>query len=159
MAFQIDFYFNNEPMNKIDKSLSNTRFSIEGTLRDGCSIVDPEILIEYANPIPANYAYIQAFQRYYYIKDIEAYRTYRDEHQAVHNLWKVSMHCDVLKTFAEGILGSPCIVAKTGGDDFNLYLPDPNLKRQQNDLHGLVNFPKGFDMSADAVRFYLTFFG
>lgn len=164
MSFPVKFMYNNEPMNMINKTPTEV-FSVTGTLRDESSIVDPEIIIEHENPVGgglqqgANYAYIGIWNRFYYIKDIVAFRSYEDENRVLHNLWKVSMHCDVLKTFAEGILGSPCIVAKTGGDDFNLYLPDPNLKRQQNDLHGLVNFPKGFDMSADAVRFYLTFFG
>ena len=156
MSFPIYFKYNNEPMNKINKNVDTTLFTLTGTLRDGCSIVDPELIVEYDNPITANYAYIPVFRRYYYINDIEAFRSYT-ENNVTHNLWILKMHCDVLKTFAEGILGSPCIVAKTGGDDFNLYLPDPNFKRQQNDLHGIEVFPNGFDTNDS--RFYLTFFG
>lgn len=160
MSFPIEFMYNNEPMNKINKNLVG-KFTLTGTLRDGCSIVDPEILVEVTYPTDitvANYAYIGIWHRYYYIKNIEAYRSATVD-GVQHQIWKVSMHCDVLKTFAEGIMGSPCIVAKTGGDDFNLYLPDPNFKRQQNDLHGLVNFPNGFETDEDNCWFYLTFFG
>lgn len=161
MSFPVYFKYNNEPMNKINKDVSATLYTLTGTLRDGCSVVSPEIMVEYENPLDANYAYIPVFRRYYYINDIQAYRSYRDEHNLLHNLWLCKMHCDVLRTFAEGIMGSPCIVAKTGGDDFNLYLPDPNFKRQQNDLHGLVKFPNGFPetLNSDSVRYYLTFFG
>lgn len=157
MSFPVKFIYNNEPMNKISKSVNNEIMTLEGTLRDESSIVDPVILVECSNPITANYAYIAAFNRYYFIRDISAFRSYKDENEVMHNLWRITMHTDVLKTFAEGILGSPCIVAKTGGNDFNLYLPDPNYKRQQNDRYGFVEFPNGFNY--DNCRFYLTFFG
>lgn len=157
MSFPIRFIYNNEPMNKISKNVNNTIMTLDGTLRDESSIVDPVVMVECASPITANYAYIEAFHRYYYIKNIEAYRSYLDENQNMHNLWRITMHTDVLKTFADGILGSPCIVAKTGGNDFNLYLPDPNYKRQQNDRTGMVVFPGGFD--TDDAKFYVTIFG
>lgn len=157
MSFPVKFIYNNEPMNKISKSVNNEIMTLEGTLREESSIVDPVILVECSNPITANYAYIEAFHRYYFIRDISAFRSYKDENENMHNLWRITMHTDVLKTFAEGILGSPCIVAKTGGNDFNLYLPDPNYKRQQNDRYGFVEFPNGFNY--DNCRFYLTFFG
>lgn len=157
MSFPVKFIYNNEPMNKISKNVNNEIMTLEGTLRDESSIVDPVILVECPSPITANYAYIAAFHRYYFIRDISAFRSYEDENRVMHNLWRITMHTDVLKTFAEGILGSPCIVAKTGGNDFNLYLPDPNYKRQQNDRYGFVEFPNGFNY--DNCRYYLTFFG
>ena len=69
MSFSIVFMYNNEPMNKIGKT-PETKFTLEGTLKEESSIVDPVILIEKDNPIEANYAYIAEFERYYYIKDI-----------------------------------------------------------------------------------------
>lgn len=155
MSFTISFMYNNEPMNKITKS-PISRFSASGTLRDECSIVDPEFIVEHDDPTSANYAYIEAMHRYYYITDITAYRSYT-QGNVTHNLWKIKMHCDVLKTFSEGILGSPCIITKTASGDFNLFLPDPNFKCQQNSLIGLQNFPSGF--SDITPKFYMTFFG
>lgn len=156
MSFPIVFMYNNEPMNKINKT-PDTVYTLNGTLRDECSIVDPEFIVEHDDPIDANYAWIGPLKRFYYIKDITAFRSYEDQNHVMHRLWRVNMHTDVLKTFAEGILGSPCIIAKTAGNDFNLYLPDPNYKRQQNDRYGMVQFPNGFDY--DNCRYYLTFFG
>lgn len=136
MSFAINFMYNNEPMNKITKS-PQTLFTLTGSLRDESSIVDPVILIEYSDPIDANYAYIPEFHRYYYIKDITAVRT---------GLWRISMHTDVLKTFSEGILNSPCIVAKNA-NRFNLYLNDSDYKCQQNDIVMTKDFPSGFDLT------------
>lgn len=123
MSFQIKFMYNNEPMNKISKTPTEL-FTLEGTLRDESSIVDPEILVQHDNPISANYAYIAVFNRYYYINDITSVRT---------GLWRIKMHTDVLKTFSEGILGSPAIIAKSS-DKVNFYLNDADYKCQQNDI-------------------------
>lgn len=136
MSFTIQFMYNNEPMNKITKS-PQSLFSLTGTLRDESSIVDPVILVEHSDPISANYAYIAQFQRYYYIKDITAVRT---------GLWRITMHTDVLKTFSEGILNSPCIVAKNS-NRYNLYLNDSDYKCQQNDIVMTKDFPSGFDLT------------
>lgn len=134
MSFTIQFMYNNEPMNKISKS-PQSLFSLTGTLKDEASIVDPEILVEYASPINANYAYISSFNRYYYISDITSVRT---------GLWRIKMHTDVLKTFSQGILGSPAIIAKSSSS-YNLYLNDPDYKCQQNDVIITKAFPSGLD--------------
>lgn len=146
MSFSIQFMYNNEPMNKISKS-PQSLFSLEGNLRDESSIVDPEILVEYASPIAANYAYIPSFNRYYYISDITSVRT---------NLWRIKMHTDVLKTFSEGILSSPAIFKKSSSS-YNLYINDPDYKCQQNDVIITKEFPSGFNL--EASRFVLTLFG
>lgn len=140
MSFNIVLMDNHDPYNKISKNPTTIR-TVSGTLRDEASIVDPVILIEFEGTLTdCNYAYIEEFSRYYYIRNIDAVRT---------NLWRVSMHCDVLKTFSEGILGSPCIVAKNS-KKFNMYLNDADYKCQQNEWVLTQNFPSGFDY-ANAV--------
>ena len=146
MAFQIQFYYNNEPMNKISKSLDGKlQFTCSGTLRDESSVVDPVILIEYQGsednltPVAANYAYINMFKRYYYIRNWEAVRN---------GLWRCTMHTDVLKTFSEGILGSPCVVAKST-NKFNLFLNDGQYKCYQDEYVSVQKFPHGFNDEQD----------
>ena len=136
MSFTISFMYNNEPMNKIGKS-PEVRFTLTGDLKEESSIVDPVILVEKDSPIAANYAYIAEFNRYYYIKDITSVRQ---------NLWRISMHTDVLKTFSDGILNSPCIVAKSSSR-FNLYLNDSDYKCLQSDIIMTKSFPTGFNLA------------
>ena len=136
MSFNIVFMYNNEPMNKINKTPAE-KFTLTGELKEESSIVDPVILVEKDDPLDANYAYIEAFRRYYYIKDITSVRT---------GLWRVTMHTDVLKTFSEGILNSPCIVAKSSSR-FNLYLNDSDYKCTQCDITMTKSFPQGFDIT------------
>lgn len=145
--FQIQLIYNNEPMNKISKNVDNVINTLEGSLRDESSIVDPVIMIESENPITANYAFIPAFNRYYFIRNIEVVRT---------NLWRLTMHTDVLRTFSEGILGSPCIVAKSS-NRFNMYLNDSNYKCFQNDYVSVQRFPSGFDYGDRC--YVITIFG
>jgi len=136
MSFTISFMYNNEPMNKITKT-PEVRFTLTGDLKEESSIVDPVILVEKDTPISANYAYIAEFNRYYYIKDITSVRQ---------NLWRITMHTDVLKTFSEGILNSPCIVAKSSSR-FNLYLNDSDYKCLQCDIVMTKSFPTGFNLA------------
>lgn len=146
MSFDIVFMNNRDPINKITKNPSEV-FTLSGTLKDQCDITDPTILVEAAKPLNVNYAYIGEFSRYYYIRKITQYRT---------NLWEIEMHCDVLKTFSEGILGSPCIAAKSSSK-FNFYINDDDYKCQQNDIIQSFEFPNGFDLTN--LRFYLMLTG
>lgn len=136
MSFSIQFMYNNEPMNKITKT-PESLFTLNGTLKDESDVSNPVILIERENPIEANYAFIGVFRRYYYIKEITSVRT---------GLWRVSMHCDVLKTFSEGILNSPAIISKSS-KKYNLYLNDQDFKCQQNDIIMTKDFPSGFNIA------------
>lgn len=146
MSFTIDFMYNTDPINKISKTPS-TVYSLTGTLRDECNVTDPVIVIESANPISANYAYISEFSRYYFIRDFKQVRT---------GIWEITMHCDVLKTFSQGILGSPCIVSKNS-DRFNLKINDSDYKCAQNDLIMIQTFPNGFNLNN--ARFILNLLG
>lgn len=134
MSFTIQFMHNNDPKNKINKSPVNL-FSISGELRAESNVTTPVILIESSsNPVSANYAYIADFYRYYFVVEWKAVRT---------GLWEVHLHTDVLKTFSIGILGSPCIVARSS-DRFNLYLNDDRYKAQINTKKITRLFPSGF---------------
>lgn len=159
MSFPIVFMYNNEPMNKISKN-PKEKFSLTGTLRDECSIVDPEILVEWSDQsidlTSANYAYIGIWHRFYYINDITAFRSFTDENHVKHDLWRIKMHCDVLYTFSEGILNSPCVVGKSSSS-FNMYLNDSHYKCKQNDLISVQEFPSGFDLNS--AEFVITLLG
>lgn len=135
MSFAIDLMNNQEELNKITKSPS-TVMTLTGTLRDEADIVDPVILIEYAGTLTnCNYMYISEFNRYYFITKIESVRT---------NLWRVSAHCDVLKTYAQAILGTPAVVARSE-TRYNLRLNDSFFKVYSNPRLQIANFPSKFN--------------
>lgn len=134
MSFTIDFKNNQEELNKISKNPS-TVFSLTGTLRDGTSIVDPEILVEYDGTLTnTNYMYIAEFNRYYFITNIESVRT---------GLWKVYAHCDVLKTYANAILGCTGVISRQE-HNWNLFLNDSAFKVYSNPRIQVAKFPNKF---------------
>lgn len=141
MSFAVEMYTVTDPYNKINKIIPSAVISAAGELKEDCSLMDPVILIA-SDTIPAgvNYAYISEFGRYYFIKNIEAYRT---------GLWSIEMHCDVLKTYSEAILSSPAVVSRSSSN-FNMLLNDDHYYCQENPHIFTKAFPSGFDTSADS---------
>lgn len=134
MSFNIQLMNNQEELNKISKNPS-TVMTLSGALREESSIIDPVIMIEYNGTLTnVNYMYIPEFHRYYFITKIDSVRT---------NLWRVCGHCDVLKTYAQGILGCDCVVARNQ-NKFNLYLNDDYFKVYSNPRVQVLNFPQKF---------------
>lgn len=134
MAFNITFMNNQEELNKITKQPSSV-MTLTGHLREETDIVNPVINIEYDGTLTnVNYMWIPEFHRYYFITKIESVRT---------GLWRVYAHCDVLKTYAEGILGTPCVVARNE-KQYNLMLNDNYFKVYANPRLQVANFPNKF---------------
>ncbi len=134
MSFTIQFCNNQEELNKITKN-PTVVMTLTGSLRNEANIVDPEILVEYDGTlVNTNYMYISELRRYYFITKIEAIRT---------KLWRVTGHCDVLKTYAEGILGTEAVVARSESK-YNLMLNDSMFKVYSNPRLQCANFPNKF---------------
>ena len=135
MAFDIVLMNNQEELNKISKN-PTTVMTLSGTLREETDIVNPAINIEYDGTLTnVNYMYIAEFHRYYFITKVESVRT---------GLWRIYGHCDVLKTYAEAILATPCVVARNEST-FNLMLNDSFFKVYANPRLQVINFPNKFE--------------
>lgn len=135
MSFSITLMNNRDELNKITKS-PITVMTLTGTLREQTDIVDPEINVEYNGTLTnVNYMHIPELHRYYFITKIESVRT---------GLWRIYGHCDVLKTYSEGILGTECVVARSESK-YNLYLNDSAFKVYANPRLQCANFPNKFD--------------
>lgn len=94
---QIVFYNNSSEKNKLDKSLT-IKLTLDGTLKDRTSIIDPVITVELTSfPSNINYMYIPNFSnRYYFINEIIS---------VGNNLWEIHAHVDVLYTYRSRIRG------------------------------------------------------
>lgn len=134
MSFSVVLMNNRQELNRINKSPA-TVMTLTGTLREETDIVDPEINIEYHGTLTnVNYMYIPEFNRYYFITKIESIRT---------NLWRISGHCDVLKTYAQALLGTECVVARSESR-YNMLLNDSMFKVNSNPRIQCLNFPNKF---------------
>ena len=103
-TFDINLYKNSAEPNKVDKTAElSTVGTISGVLRPECSLINPEIIIQYDKPPDFNYCYIANFGRYYYVENIVSMRQ---------NLWRVRLRCDVLMTYKTQILNLTARIAR-----------------------------------------------
>lgn len=131
----INLFQNNSDANVVSKSLT-AKGTVTGTLREGCSIIDPIIKIEgiSGSDIPyLNYLEIVEFGRYYYIRDIVL----------VGKLFEVHCHIDVLETYKDQIKPLPAIIARNS-EQYNLYLQDGLIKEYANPHIQIKQFPGAF---------------
>lgn len=131
----INLFQNNSDANVVSKSLT-AKGTVTGTLREGCSIIDPVIKIEgiSGSDLPyLNYLEIVEFGRYYYIRDIIL----------VGKLFEVHCHIDVLETYKDQIKPLPAIIARNS-EQYNLYLQDGLIKEYANPHIQIKQFPGAF---------------
>lgn len=131
----INLFQNNSDANVVSKSLT-AKGTVTGTLREGCSIIDPVIKIEgiSGSDLPyLNYLEIVEFGRYYYIRDIVL----------VGKLFECHCHIDVLETYKDQIKPLPAIIARNS-EQYNLYLQDGLIKEYANPHIQIKQFPGAF---------------
>lgn len=127
MSFVIKLQENTSPSNKVTKSITDIA-TATGSLREGTNILQPTILVESQLDSDiigrVNYAYIEIWHRYYYVTNITLDIT---------GLWLISMHVDVLMSYADGIKAQNCIVARQERR-YNMYLDDGWFMAYQNPI-------------------------
>ena len=113
---------------KLEKTLSE-EVSLVGALKDGCSITAPSIMLQ-QNPIGYNYAYIPAFNRYYYIKNVTVIRK---------NIFMISLAVDVLMSFKNEIKELSGVVSRlTSGSPY----ADRDVLCSVKETHRRIDFPE-----------------
>lgn len=139
----IVLYKNASDNNTIGKSLSGA-LTLSGALRDESSVISPSFRLTSASNIAQyNYAYIESFGRYYFIKEITVERT---------GVWTLDLECDVLESFKSEILSLEATLLRQE-NEYNLYFTDPEYKIYPNQQVLTRSFPSGF---AETGTFYLT---
>lgn len=132
MAFSVDLYRNNSPVEKIGKSLSDQLTISDVVIKRDTSVLKPVLLVNTSQEIYVyNYMYISEFYRYYFIDDIRSINQ---------NMWEVSAHVDVLETYKTGILANNAVI-KRQQNMFNLYLDDPDFHTYNYDNIQTIKFP------------------
>ena len=127
---------NKSEKNKINKSL-NSGVTLSGNLRNESNVVNPTIIVNTDNPTIYNYAFIPAFNRYYFITDYISIRT---------GIWQLNLKSDVLMSFKDSILASSVLINSTETTGKNNYLSGSNWVsncKSKTDIltfsHGLLN--------------------
>lgn len=131
----IALYSNLSEKNRLDKNITLIS-SLDGSLKEDTSIIDPVIKInaDVSSMANINYLYIAAFNRYYFINDIISINN---------DICEIHAHVDVLSTYKAGIRAQNAIVARQE-KKWNLYLNDGVFRTYQNPYIITKAFPSGF---------------
>lgn len=138
---ELILYTNNDNDKVVTKNLT-TLVTINGTLRENCSIIDPVITVSDSvvnNSIAAscNYAKIAQFGRYYFVNNIVC----------TGKFWEIHMHVDVISSFQTELKALDAVVGRSE-QEYNLYLQDGYFKSYQNPHVEIKQFPAGFTEQA-----------
>lgn len=129
----IYLYQMTQEKNRVTKTVTGGR-EFEGTLRADSDVVNPSILIEApVNTVCGyNYMYIPEFKRYYFINNVNAYRT---------GLSLVTATVDVLMSFSSSILNSNCIITRSSkAGDQEFALPDDRFPVLQSEATHVIGY-------------------
>lgn len=142
---KITFYKNISSDNTINKSLSLVHDVIECVVKQPISIINPIVTIEYNSDINknCNYVYIEDFNRYYYVTDMQPLTGSR---------LQIELKVDVLMSFKTQILSLPCIVDKQQSIvSSNKYKDDGSFVTLNKSYDTIYNFSGGFNNAGTFV--------
>ena len=118
MAINISLYQITDAENVVPKTLGTAVSTHTITLKDGCSIDKPTVSFSGGSAIMAtvNYAYIDAFGRYYFI---------RDRNMTVNGVCELTLESDPLQSFSTQLLAIPATITRTQNERLaDAYLVD-----------------------------------
>lgn len=136
MSVLIDFYTNNSPANKANKSLDLIA-SKSCELKGDVSIQTPTLIVsgDAATFASCNYFAIGAFNRLYFLTSCVSLPG---------GLLEITGDCDVLTSaWALGLAAKEAVIARQE-EDFNLYLNDGTFQAYANDSVVTKEFSAGF---------------
>ena len=118
---------------RIDKKCTLIEDYTTCTVKEDTSVITPTIILDADNTkaIKANYCYIPAYKRFYFIKDKRCLRG---------NLWEFDLACDVLMSFRDDIIEHTVIFKKSEAH-WNLYLNDGSLQVDSRTRIKIKKFP------------------
>lgn len=137
MAFPIFLKKTNNEKNVINKSfVTELTTQVDVTLKNEASITDPIFLIsgDLNNIAQFNYIDCDYFKRNYFITDIKQVR---------HNLYEITAHVDVLSTYAQLLLDTPCIFERRT-DQFDPWLNDTSMLTESYNQVQYIKFDYTF---------------
>ena len=110
-------------------------------MKNDFNVLNPQIVIERDNVLyQSNYAYIPAFNRYYFITSIENLSM---------KLIMINFHVDVLESFKDDILEAKGYVQIS--ENANSYLDSTDYLVQENFECDLTEVECGFDLSEQSM--------
>lgn len=147
MSISARFYTFSKKENSTATPTGGTSYNI--VLKEPCSIIAPEILLECNNPSALNYAYIASFNRYYWVTDWVS----------DHGLWSAKLRVDPLASWKTDINSSYQFVDRAASKS-NYHIIDPlypmTVDMDQTNIDitfGLGNHKRPFMQSSNDIKY------
>ena len=137
----LKLYNNASENNTIGKNLTQIGSDIECVVKDEMSIYTPKVILNYNDYQTANYAYIEEFNRYYFITD---------KPLNIGGRLLLSLKSDPLETFKNEILGLSAVIEKQE-NKANMYFNDGSFNVTAREFLQSYNFPSGFDDNGEFI--------
>lgn len=138
MSFEVQIGRNYSEPNRLTKYVE-WPYTLDGTLRDNSSIINPVIIVggaEMSTLRECNYMAIPEFGRSYFVTNIEALSA---------SMVAIYAHVDVLSSFKDQLLPCRAIINRQANSpNWNLLLNDGSLQTYQNPKVLTQPFPSGF---------------
>ena len=139
----LKLYKNKSANNVVFKDLQQIGQDLNGVLREECSVMNPVITIEIANPTNCNYVQIVEFNRYYYITDMVSINN---------NLWQLTLHVDVLYTYRNKLQNLNAVVKKQELEkNSSLEYNDGSFTSREDNFIEIFNFSGGFNDTGEFI--------
>ena len=138
---QITFYNNASENNTIGKNLTQIGSPVTCVVKGDCSQYTPKVILDYADYSVANYAYIDEFERYYFITDKPVRTGGRIE---------ISLKSDPLESFKSEILNLSAVIEKQENKG-NMYFNDGSFNVTAREFLSTFVFPSGFDDTGEFI--------
>lgn len=139
---QITIYNNQSDARRVSKMLTALK-TLQAEFYESSSVIDPVLLAAYDSTLfKANYAYIELMGRYYFIKNIEVLNGRQ---------MRITMHADVLMSYAAAIKNLSVIISKQENDSYNLYLDDGSIITLNKTFNTVIPFTNGFNDQGEYI--------
>lgn len=150
----ITLYTTSSDRKQLRKTLDNKGITVSAHMKEPCSLMNPVVTIQQASAgsswAQLNYVYIPTFLRYYFIDNITVLND---------GLLELSMHVDVLMTYADALSAQQLEIVRSSSLNSKLYI-DPEMPLQANKLLSYKKigvFPES--VGANTNNYYLTVAG
>lgn len=116
-------YNTNDSNNTINKVLTFIA-DIDVKFKEDVNVYSPSIMLKYDDLIDFNYIFIEKFNRYYFVENVEV---------QPNRIYRISLKCDVLMSFKDDILNSyGNIVSQTNYNDYYNFNYSSEVRKESN---------------------------
>lgn len=138
----MSLYTNYSNDNVLNKNIVKITDINNIALKQNTSLEDPEMIIETSSDLTnCNYAYIAEWDKYFYINNIDLMPG---------GLHRLSMHVDVLMTYADEIRNIPATIERSQSV-YNQYINDGTFVSDSREFVSVVNFNTGFNDTGEFI--------